>query len=52
MFIITAAVYLLGAIGFVLLGSGEPEPWATQKPSLELKEIEEQIPLKENSRND
>lgn len=50
MFLITAAVYFTGAIGFLILGSGEPQPWATQKNAeIKLKEfdLEENVPLKE-----
>lgn len=43
-FIITAVVYLVGAIGYLILGSGELEEWAKKKPSRQ--DAEESIPLK------
>jgi ACS family sodium-dependent inorganic phosphate cotransporter len=41
-FFITAAVYLSGAIAFLILGSGETQPWAKKKI---VKDVEEGIPL-------
>ncbi len=39
MFIITAIVYAVGALGFVLLGKGETQEWAvTSKQALQIKE--------------
>jgi hypothetical protein len=40
-------LYIYWNIIYILLGSGEPEPWAVKKQVLELKEIEleEQKPL-------
>jgi hypothetical protein len=38
-FIITAIVYAVGALGFVLLGKGETQEWAvTSKQALQIKE--------------
>jgi hypothetical protein len=45
-FYITAGVYLFGAIGYFILGSGELEPWASTKKT-DIKDAEEAIPLKE-----
>lgn len=47
MFLITAIVYLVGAVGFILLGSGELQPWAIKKDENKLKELEleERVPL-------
>ena len=36
---ITGAVYFVGAIAFILFGSGETQPWATQKSSNKLNDI-------------
>ncbi len=49
MFYITAAVYAFGAIGYVLLGSGELEPWARTKKTTpaDENEAEEAVPLKQ-----
>lgn len=44
-FFITAAVYLVGAIGFLVLGSGEAEDWASNKSKR--SEEGEQVPLNE-----
>lgn len=46
-FIITAGVYLFGTFGYILLGSGEPEPWASKKQQPKEVELEEQQPLKD-----
>lgn len=46
-FIITAIVYFVGAISFLVLGSGELEPWATQKSNDFKIDPEESVPLKE-----
>lgn len=43
-FFITAGVYLVGAIAFILLGSGETEEWAKKKATK--NPDEENIPLK------
>jgi hypothetical protein len=32
-FIITAVVYVIGALGFIILGQGETQEWATNKPA-------------------
>jgi hypothetical protein len=46
-FFITAGVYLLGAVGYLLLGSGEIQPWAAKKVSKQDEhDAEEAIPLK------
>ncbi len=47
MFVITAGVYLFGTFGYILLGSGEPEPWATKKQQPKEVELEEQQPLRD-----
>ena len=43
-FFITAAVYIVGALGFIVLGSGELEPWAKKQPNA-TKNEEELTPL-------
>jgi len=37
-FIISAEIYIFGAIIFIILGSGEKQPWADPKHSEEKKE--------------
>ncbi len=32
MFFICAAIYIIGMIAFLLIGSGEVQPWATRHP--------------------
>ena len=50
-FFITAAVYAMGAIGFLILGSADIQTWATKKTSEEVEEGKgsESIPLHENN---
>jgi ACS family sodium-dependent inorganic phosphate cotransporter-like MFS transporter 5 len=44
-FFITAGVYVAGAIGYLILGSGELQPWAAKKAAPQ--NPEEEIPLRE-----
>ena len=50
MFYITAFVYLIGAIGYLVLGSAEIQPWAITKPSTRLaqEDDDEKLALEEN----
>ncbi|KAJ2945428.1 hypothetical protein O0L34_g240 [Tuta absoluta] len=48
-FYILAGTYFLGALTFVVLGSGELQPWAQRKP--DPVENKEQEPLKEDGEN-
>lgn len=43
-FYITAGIYVIGAIAYIILGSAEKQPWAEEKKPTE-REIEENIPL-------
>ena len=45
-FFITAAVYAAGALGYLMLGSGELQPWAAKKVTNNSEDPEEAIPLK------
>lgn len=45
-FLITAVVYVVGALGFLIMGSGELQPWAAKKPNQnETRNEDEEIPL-------
>ncbi len=48
MFYITAIVYALGAVAYILMGSGEIQPWAAKKVH-EPKNIEQLIPFEEKA---
>lgn len=43
-FFITAVVYFVGGLGYILLGSGELEEWAVKKQTR--NDAEEMVPLK------
>ena len=45
-FFITAAVYLVGAVGFLVMASGELQDYA-KKPTTAAKDQEESVPLRE-----
>ena len=56
LFIVFFVVYLFGGIIYVLLGSAEPEPWATFKAQeqnrVRAEEDEETVPMREQSSNE
>lgn len=50
MFGILAATYILGSFAFLLMGSGELQPWNSPPERIRsLQDTEEAVPLKKNN---